>query len=210
MIYRRVIDVTDALSPDEKNFANLISPTTNEDNQSFDDHDITDCVPTDLFDQKRIDDSPDIFKRARLFTRWQDAEESRDRQPMLTFGGISVWRACGLAEDAKNLLIDRMSECVQADANRMNECIPAGVSAVVLGVFFIGTSRQRAIPTILVYAKQKWLRQRVVEELRKLDWLEPRKSSLMMTTWYNPVIRRDVIEYFAYEGEDRNLLEQLF
>jgi len=204
MIYRRVVDVTDALSLGDKNFTNLIKTSTDEDSQSFDDYDITDCVPPNLFAQERVDDSPDVFKRARLLTRWQDAEESRASQPALTFGEISLWVTCGFARDVRLQLVTRVVNFIGTPVAHAGNICPVAVT-----VFFIGTSRQRAIPTILLYAKTKRVRRRAIEILSKVDWLEPRKSSVMMTTWHNPTIRRDIIEYLESLGRDRQELEQI-
>jgi hypothetical protein len=201
MIYRRVTDVTDTPLP-----INNFECGTEQNRLPLEEDDFNDGVSESLFDHGRIDDSSAIFKRVRLFTRWQDAEDSREPTPRFKFGRVLLWRLCGAAEAVRaqiiTLTVDFLKEISPSRDERYWD--------VAVSVYFIGTCRERAIPTIFLYAKRKKSRQEVVKILRRLDWLAPGKSSLIMTTWHNPIVRKEVIDYFADMGGDRKLLEHVF
>jgi hypothetical protein len=226
MIYRRVIDVTKTspLNDQNGNWSRLSSSgfflEGKKNDISLEENEITTSVPSHLLYYEGIDDSPDVFKRVRLFTRWQDAEESRSGELFMKFGEVSLWHVAGPAAEVctqkSNLLretwenrnkfgIDEYESLEEREKLRVN------VWHLFMDFFFLGTCRRKARPVFIVYSKHKQFRHEVAETLRELDWLDPNKSGVVATTWCNPVIRQAIIEVnVRYHGWDRRFAEEVY
>jgi hypothetical protein len=165
MIYRRVIDVTeDSLFNDQNgNWSRLFPsgffPEGKENDISLEENEITTSVPSHLLYYGEIDDSPDVFKTVRLFTRWQDAEESRSGELFMKFGEVSLWYVAGPADEVCAQMVNLLRE---ACGNRYKfwidshesweerEKLRVDVQHFFLGFFFLGTCRRKARPVFIV------------------------------------------------------------
>jgi hypothetical protein len=228
MIYRRVIDVTETspLNGQNGNWSRLfpsgLFPEGKINDISLEENEITTCVPSHLLYHGEIDDSLDVFKRVRLFTRWQDAEESRSGELFMKFGDVSLWDVAGpafevctqmgiLISDAlKNEYLFWDDEYESWDEERKKLTLD-GEQCFFWGFFFLGTCRRKARPVFIVYSKDKYVRHEIVGSIRGLDCLDLNKSGVVTTTWYNPVIRRAVIEdRVRNDGLDRGFAEEVY
>ncbi|TVY59716.1 hypothetical protein LSUE1_G008187 [Lachnellula suecica] len=206
MIYRRVVDVTNVLALDNQT-THLENPDIpNEQNSSWQDYDFNDGAPTTFRLQGDKDNSPDVFKRVRLFTRWQDAADSRAQRSTFQFGDISLWECAGAAVAMYPQISYHTYKAMRAERAMHDD----RHGTFAWNLFFLGTSRQNSRPTLLVYAKTKQDRQRAFYALKRLEWLGSEKAEIMVTTWYNPLIRQDIIEWFVRGGDNREVLEEMY
>jgi hypothetical protein len=228
MIYRRVIDVTEASLFNDQNgnwsrlFPSGFFPEGKKNDISLEENEITTSVPSHLLYYGEINDSLDVFKRVRLFTRWQDAEESRAGRLFFKFGNVSLWWVSGPAievcaqmmqnlkseafGDMSNIRVKQYRPCKEREKLR-----DADSEFFFAGFYFLGTSRRKARPVFILYSKYKYVRHGVLGSMRGLEWFDPNKSGVVATTWCNPVIRQQIIEECAgYPGWDRGFAEEIF
>jgi hypothetical protein len=227
MIYRRVIDVTETspFNGQDGNWSRLFPSGYFSEGQKNDicleENEIATSVPSHLLYYGEIDDSLDVFKRVRLFTRWQDAEESRSGKLFTKVGKVSLWSVAGPAREVCTQMMHNLTS--EAFGNRQDICTydykPCEENGreklrdaylFVVGFFFLGTCRRKARPVVTVYSKDKYGRHKVVRSMRGLDWFHPNKSGVVATTWCNPVIRQQIIEdSVRYDGWDRGFAEEV-
>lgn len=228
MIYRRVIDITETslFNGQDGNWSRFLSsgyfPEGQKNDISLEENEIATSVPSHLLYYREIDDSLDAFKRVRLFTRWQDAEESRSGKLFTKVGKVSLWSVAGPAfEVCTQMMQNLVSEafgnreklqnydykpCEERDREKLRDNRVFDV-----GFFFLGTCRRKARPVVTVYSKHEDLRHEVARSMRGLDWFRSNKSGVVATAWCNPVIRQQIIEDFVkYRGWDRGFAEEVF
>jgi hypothetical protein len=222
MTYRRVIDITEPSVTDDGNGSLSTVPPP----ESFLEEMNNDIAVSDLeqiLHDKNYDCSIDLFKRARLFTRWQDAEESRSGGLVMKLGNMSMWDTNGAADDVNDQITDLFHRSVMAPWGIRNlydmsddEILQwpyksTGIrSFTSVRVCFVGTSRQNARPLVHIYTKDKILRRRIVAALKRLDWLALGKSGVVISTWCNTEFRELIIESFMGEGWDRDFAELIW
>ncbi len=228
MIYRRVIDVTETslFNGQDGNGSRVFPlgyfPEGPKNDISSEENEIATSVPSHLLYYGDIDDSLDVFKRVRLFTRWQEAEESRSGKLFTKIGNVSLWSVAGPAAEVCTQMMQSFE--VEAYANMQG----LGISKYKPGeekgegklrdvlffhvaFYFLGTCRQKARPVVTVYSKDKWFRHKVVRSMRGLHWLHPNKSGVVAITACNPVIRQQIIEErVRHYGWDREFAEEVF
>jgi hypothetical protein len=162
MVYGRVTDVTNI---EELSASQL--PATLEDCVIEDDIVIVDTVPVNLLLPNKIEDSPEIFKRVRFITRWEDFEESRG--PLIWIsGGVSCW---GTAVKGPAWYPVKQIKSAAAAALRVtlsDNFRESGFWAAV-NIFFIGSSRQDSKPVFTIYTNSDIWRQAFFRVARK--WL---------------------------------------
>lgn len=167
MIYRRVIDNSAWLltGDQETSLVKFGSQIVIEDNSHFgEDLHITERIPLKLVQIFKSDDSADVFKRVRLFTRWQDAIESRKYKPIFKYGQISVWEVC-LRDPVWNAWV--FIECALTEAFD-EELKLSPWNDVTYSLFFLGTSRQNSRPMIPFYANNRKVCQWALSITRRL------------------------------------------
>jgi hypothetical protein len=227
MIYRHVIDVTETspFNGQDGNWSRLFTSGYFSEGQKNDifleENEIATSVPSYLLYYGEIDDSLDAFKRVRLFTRWQDAEESRSGKLFTKVGKVSLWSVAGPAAEVctqmrQNLFSEAFGTrreistydykpCDEKEREKLRNAHFFAVS-----FFFLGTCRRKARPIVTVYSKDKYVRHDVVRGMRGLDWFHPNKSGVVATTWCNPVKRQQIIEDIVrYGGWDRGFAEEV-
>ncbi|KAF4631717.1 hypothetical protein G7Y89_g6414 [Cudoniella acicularis] len=222
MIYRRVVDGTETspFNNQNGNWSRLF-PEEKKNDISLEENEITDCVPSHLLRHGEIDDSPDVFKRVRLFTRWQDAEESRAGDLFMKLGDVSLWEVSGPASEVCNQMSYLVQDALEDEYDFWDEGyeswdeegkrLSPDERCLYYCIFFLGTCRRKARPVLIVYSKYKSFRNKMVGSLRGLDWLDPSKSGVIATTWYNPAIRRAIIEERIRScGWDRGFAEEAY
>jgi hypothetical protein len=227
MIYRRVIDVTESslFNGQDGNWSRLFPsgyfPEGQKADISLEENEIATSVPSHLLYYGEIDDSLDAFKRVRLFTRWQDAEESRSAHLFTKVGNVSLWNVAGPALEVCTQMMQNLFDafmngqkrriydykpCEQKEREKLRDA-----HFFNIGFFFLGTCRRQARPVVTVYSKDKFSRQEVLRRMRGLDWFHPSKSGVVATTWCNPVVRQQIIEsQVRYHGWDRGFAEEVF
>jgi hypothetical protein len=223
MIYRRVIDVTETslFNGQDEHWSRLFPsgyfPEPKND-ISLEENEIATSVPSHLLYYGEIDDSLDVFKRVRLFTRWQDAEESRSGELFMKVGKVSLWNMAGPATEVCNQMTQNLIS--EAFGNRQElrfydykpceEKEREKLQVFNVAFFFLGTCRRKAIPVVSVYSRHKHTRYKVVRSMRGLEWLHPNKSGVVATSWCNPVIRQQVIDRNVRDlGWDRGFAEEV-
>jgi hypothetical protein len=232
MTYRRV---TDTLNTSLLNIQNRLYPyswepfslETTPDSETLESHDITTSFPDHLLDAPDPSNALDIFKRARLFTRWQDASESRARPLLFDFGGVSLWAAHGPASHVSTQIVRLIEHSVLSFPGGVHIFhspsvinTPGGmldyldsefVHFCAWGIYFLGTSRRNAKPILLFYSKHKILRQLALNTFRGLEWLDWRNSGVVTTTWHHPLFREGlIIDSQSVWGWDREFAERVW
>jgi len=220
MIYRRVIDVTES-SPLQDQKGDLSPIHYGGETSSFlsEINDITASIP--LLSYEDYNNSPDIFKRVRFFTRWQDSGESRLGDLFVEFQGVSLWKCTGPALEVTSQMTELLNDNLAAWGYvNYPEILPSlhdedYTSLAQMGFcwnfFFLGTCRRKARPVLVIYSRDKEIRQEIAEFIATQEWLHPNKSGLVTTTVYNPFLRRAVIENkMTQQGWDRDFAEKVY
>ena len=128
---------------------------------------------------------PDIFKRVKFLTRWEDRSESRGPH-WATIGDIHFWSishqgAAGMARFQMSV-----STVVQLHLYQhwIRDCQP-GVAipqelVTKIRVGFVGRSLEQSLPVIIVTAYSKRVRRRAAKVLKLLDWLGMQSRFLIL------------------------------
>ncbi|TAQ88386.1 hypothetical protein B7494_g3320 [Chlorociboria aeruginascens] len=159
MVYGRITDITDIEQPGiipakAGRQGNRDSEETDDEieyDMAIGDIAIGDTVPAKLAKLcglKRTEDSPEVFKRVRFITRWEDFEESRGDM-IWSSGGISCWKNSGPASDPASKILTSVSDYWCDDSPKI---MPPKL-VLVAGMFFVGPNRQHSVPVIIVYAR---------------------------------------------------------
>jgi len=139
----------------------------------------------------------------------------------MKFGDVSLWQVAGPAEGVCVQMQILVNDALENEYNFWDDeyeswdedekRLSPDEQCFFWGFFFLGTSRRKARPVVIVYSKDKSFRHEVVGSMRGLDWLDPNKSGVVSTTWYNPVIRRAIIEDRVRNyGWDRRFTEEAY
>jgi hypothetical protein len=196
MLFRRVIDVTSA---DYRNSEQTMAASTHcrqEGNGQVcceDDH-IEDSIPSNLLIAHNVEDSPEVFKRTRFVTRWQDSEQSRDFN-FVKVGAMTCWAPAGPALPVRRRICDILREHVERRERYIFQPPkarqPISPRSITCGMFFIGPELQKSKPFILIYSESKSIRRRALKVARELPCLGP-QSDIAVATCSGPIFRADI------------------
>ncbi|KAI1327118.1 hypothetical protein F5Y16DRAFT_399667 [Xylariaceae sp. FL0255] len=170
-IYRRIIDVSDFDEERLHQFVTFGEPT----DEAEDDHNDEDGLQSLCTSKKGIQDyidGPEIFKRVRLLTRWEDRLEYRGDRTLF-IDGISFWemtshdvvRQMGLA------ILVRILASTNSVWSGFEE-LPEFDSGLLYNFLFAGCTRTQSVPIILVTANLGKIRRRAAKMIRTLDWVQ--------------------------------------
>jgi hypothetical protein len=151
----------------------------NEDDEDDDyygqNKDIETIVREDLPLSGTLVDGPEIFKRVKFLSRWEDRSESRG-ELYRTFGYIHLWTLCchGVAEMARFQMV--VSIHIQWNLYRdwvLAGLLPDEIEGWFVAAFigFVGRSREQSLPVLIGISTSKRLRRRLFKVLKRLDWL---------------------------------------
>lgn len=171
MIFQRVVDVTEPTHNSRRPVEHFM--TSNSDynlNQNENDSLTSDALLPKLDNFPPDEDGPEIFKRVRLLTRWEDRRESRGRLCYLQRNGdgsgLGIWKANG--EVAINMKDNLAMRCAQ-----WGKWIFAGASATccMISICFMGKTITSSRPAIFIYASEKKARRRILKVTQEVDWV---------------------------------------
>ncbi|KAI1858886.1 uncharacterized protein JN550_012345 [Neoarthrinium moseri] len=114
----------------------------------------------------------EIFKRARLLSRWENRLESRADKPFYEFRGLSLWAFTHEFETYRFQM--GVSICLQLlhHSDYINSCMTEGESSFLQAVIcFMGRKRAQSVPTIVLYSQQRRVMKRALAVLKRLDWV---------------------------------------
>jgi len=128
---------------------------------------------------------PDIFKRVKFLTRWEDRSESRGHH-WATVGDIHFWYIApqGAAGTARFQMVVSAAVQLRLYKHWIWDCQPGVVTsrelAAVVRVRFVGRSLEQSLPVIVIIAHSKRTRRRAVKVLKLLDWLGMQSRFLIL------------------------------
>ncbi|KAH8204165.1 hypothetical protein TruAng_001717 [Truncatella angustata] len=134
---------------------------------------------------------PEVFKRVRFITRWEDLEESR-KGFSCTVGGIGFWRAshegwCGMAYLQVLVLVMVQIREMKLIASRENTLH----TKMKMCLYFAGCDKRNSIPVLVVFAESAVQRKRVRKVLGRLSAFTDSRLRLLVV---------DPVEFLADEA----------
>jgi hypothetical protein len=219
MIYGRVTDVTDmeafsasqpSVPPANRRGENYHGHKYKEEEpqkciEEMDDHvlddDIVmvDTVPAKFLTPNRVEDGPEIFKRVRFITRWEDSEESRGSL-LWSSGTASCWCVAGPARDSMSPILRILVKYIGSNMPPMPKDV-----AILAGIFFIGANRQDSKPVLVVYANSEKWHQIAAHKARKWLRLNKLKSRLHLVSSTGGLFKSSVDRFLTRKEEKRAL-----
>ncbi|KAK6084031.1 hypothetical protein SCUP515_01727 [Seiridium cupressi] len=199
LIYRGVLDLSD-LDEHQIDKAMVLGPLAAGDKAKHtiighdddDDEDTTLHLQADISDDWNIADmdreGPEVFKRVRFLSRWEDLPESRGFV-FASFGNVHLWTISlhGYAGMIKNQMAlstvvqaGRFFDYIHAD---QESCVPYHDvrSRLWFKLGFIGRSKMRSVPALVLYSELRKVRSRARRVLKELPWLQGKSRYLLMT-----------------------------
>jgi hypothetical protein len=186
LVYRRVVDLTDVT---ENMWDSNLTQGTYADPGPTNFH-IEDDAPTTMLDsRKRVaEDSPDVFKRVRFLSRWEDLQESRG--PLVVkIGAFGLWGLKGPGLAAYHQMSKSLVAEYTCSWNRVVEGVSWPDQCFICSVFFVGTSVKNSTPVILIYAETRELRENVIKTLQNVDWLKSNTRIMLASASGNLFLR---------------------
>jgi hypothetical protein len=152
----------------------------------FEDSSENSNIENNFLDQilhKGAEDSPDVFKRVRLFTRWQDSPESRGSKITAFGNGTSFWDVTKSMHDMiyefDGALLDHLTNYLDNTRSR-----DAWEDVLFVWTGFIGRTLKQSYPIVLIYTKKKRVRSSAVSALQRSSWA--RKNGLLVASCSGP------------------------
>ncbi|KAK6080924.1 hypothetical protein SCUP234_05022 [Seiridium cupressi] len=199
LIYRGVLDLSD-LDEHQIDKVMALGPLAAGDKAKHtiighdddDDEDTTLHLQADISDDWNIADmdreGPEVFKRVRFLSRWEDLPESRGFV-FASFGNVHLWTISlhGYAGMIKHQMAlstvvqaGRFFDYIHAD---QESCVPYHDvrSRLWFKLGFIGRSKMRSVPALVLYSESRKVRSRARRVLKELPWLQGKSRYLLMT-----------------------------
>lgn len=197
-IYRIVIDMSDmdekqlndwAAHQDRLHIRNDYQTHEGEDEDDIHDRcskDIETLVQEGLSRSEGPVDGPDVFKRVKFLTRWEDRYESRGNL-WITIGNIHFWSTSsqGVASMARYEMAVSLVCQIYLYQNWIWEGQPRKIATrwkrtIGMRIAFAGYSREKSLPIIIITSYSKKARTRAMKVLKLLDWLgTPSRFSIL-------------------------------
>ena len=147
----------------------------------------------DSFGEKEAEDGPDLFKRVRLFTRWQDSAESRGTK-IETSGGVTFW---DFAETKYDIVLQLGNALFDYLTLNHDDYIFEGFDRNSQDYFywlgFLGKTLQQSYPVVLFYSKNKLIRRRVVNCYQSSMWVN--KNGILFAACSGPRWKRHILNW---------------
>lgn len=198
MIVRRVIEESPTLSSGlDDGLANTLPFGEDSEDCQTESADSETDVPDHLLQVRRFENGPEIFKRVRFLTRWQDADELRG--PIYgTINETHFWyltsHATYVGAQIRNKLIDDLYMGEWFRTKRYFD--------VIYTVLFVGKTRQQSYPVVVLYCKDKYELQRTKNMTRRLKWLQ--QSDILVLSCSGPVWKAIIYQEYI---KGTNVLE---
>jgi hypothetical protein len=172
--FRRIIDESENLltvaGDNNETALSVWEAATDED--QVEDSNVENNVLNNLLKGKRTEDGPEVFKRVRLFTRWQDSVGSRGHK-IAAFGGTAVWdyakTISGIAELFADAVFDHLER--RSKFGYKNYVFEGSDDSYFYKICFLGQTVQQSYPALFFYSKNKRVRQRIVKLVRNIAWV---------------------------------------
>jgi hypothetical protein len=189
-----VTALKEAASDDLRDEDKIYDPNVNVENDTL----------NNFLDEKGAEDGPDLFKRVRLFTRWQDSAESRGTK-IETLGGVTFRDFAKTKYDIVFQLEEALLDYVILNHRHyLDEGIDEDLQDFFYWTGFLGKTLQQSYPVVLLYSKMKIIRRRVVNCYQSNMWVN--KNGILVATCSGPRWRRHflnwAIENKPEEAED--------
>jgi len=204
MIFRRVTNLTETGEQNGWQTTNTSRRRHTEEDEEgcVEDMHIESSVPVDLLRTQEVEDSPEVFKRVRFITRWEDFEESRGCL-ILSIGGIHCWRVAYNSPAAMpcQQIIDTLGEEFLCRGDFIFRD-GSGSDYFQYCLLFFGADLQRSKPIILLYSEERRLRHRAMKVIKKLPWLTPNSRFLLAScsgTYFKSAFESAHKREFIYE-----------
>jgi hypothetical protein len=179
LIYRIVIDVSDVNDKDldqwvihdsEISLQDLDAEDKDDRNHGHS-NDIENVAEQNLLPVEGFADGPEIFKRVRFLSRWEDLGESRGSL-VRSFGNVHIW-GLSFSPLAKMASFQIRVMVVAQLLLYRNWILPKANQAEGLWFrsFFMGHSREQSTPVIVLFAETKRARRRALKVVEQLDWI---------------------------------------
>lgn len=152
-------------------------------------------VPPTLLHMQQFHDGPEIFKRTRLITRWQEREDFRGSY--IRLGSIFCWDPVGAAQNVKFQLYDSVRlELLKRLQGMFSGCHPstATTAFICFNMFFIGKTVRQSFPVMVIYCREKILRRRTVNLVRSLPWYH--QSGVLVASITGDFWRRQIAHQY--------------
>lgn len=141
--------------------------------------DFDETLPTNLVSPCQTEDGPEIFKRVRFLSRWENREESRGPFRFRT-GEYCWWRAsCFEAKTIKNAVARVLSRTLSSDLLRTCKTWD---TTIAVSLFFVGQSVQQSRPILVIFSMEKTKRKKAWKFCKDIDWVKAHPSLLLLTT----------------------------
>jgi len=142
-------------------------------------------VEENLSRSESLVDGPDIFKRVKFLTRWEDRYESRGNL-WTTIGNIHLWSTSsqGVASMAGFQMLVSISFQLRLYRDWICKRQPGEIAPprmrIAVRIGFAGHSREQSLPIIVMTTYSKGTRRRAMKVLKLLDWLgTPSRFSIL-------------------------------
>lgn len=199
--FRQVIEESgdpESIANDNSETTLRVKETSPDDLQ---DEDEIDAVLNNCLGEKGADVGPDIFKRVRLFTRWQDSAESRGAK-IETLGGVTFWDIAKSKYGIFFQLHRALADYVFLNhVDYIFDTNSGGMFCSWMG--FVGKTLQQSCPVFLLYAKKKLIRRRAVNCYQSNMWVT--KNGFLVAACSGPRWKRhflnNVLENKPEEAE---------
>lgn len=214
LIYRTVIDMSDAddnyLDEWMKHRRKLVIRDDGDDDEedNYDEqYSNIDALARKAL-SKSLVDGPEIFKRVKFLSRWEDRRESRGSL-LVTVGDMTLWSSSsqGVAGMANFQL--KVSICVQllSHPKYISADLPIPGSKVTVLTGFAGRSLGESFPIILIISESRKLRRRVAKVLRQLDFLRANSRFTVVTTQPSIFLGTWVFEQILITSQAPSIIE---
>lgn len=181
MIFRRVTNLTETEEQNGWQTTNASTRRHTEEDEEgcVEDMHIESSVPVDLLRTQEVEESPEVFKRVRFITRWEDLEESKGSL-MLSIGGLHYWRVAhnSPATMPRRQILNTLHENFLREGDFIFKDV-SGSHRFYYHLSFFGADLQRSKPIILIYCEERRLRQRAMKVAKELPWLTPNSRILL-------------------------------
>ncbi|KAK8074430.1 hypothetical protein PG997_009093 [Apiospora hydei] len=191
--YREIVDMSDASHDELKSWLERRDAKPNEygDVQTYaaSDFNTFEDFHHTLYRRESIE-SPEIFKRVRFLSRWEDRGDSRGGLKPFNFEGIHFWAFSdnGWIPEIKFQLRAMTwrhlthSESIKVAVSKNSD--PEHKKHVAFGLFFAGYNATVSIPVIKIISEEPLLREYALAALRKLEVV---KSSRIGVLAFHPL-----------------------
>ncbi|KAK6821324.1 hypothetical protein PG987_015724 [Apiospora arundinis] len=192
--YREIIDLSDTSVDNLNNwlagrYDRPQNDVTGDSSSKIDLHD-GDDVQRILF-TREASDGPEIFKRVKFLSRWEDREESRGFHKKLN-NGVHFWHASAAGSGLEiESQIGAMTH-LHLKSIPLAEALPQmdwdpifPVDNIVFMTGFAGTSKASSVPVIIIFLADSLERKRIANWMHKLQVV---KSSRIRVLAFHPLV----------------------